>query len=700
MQSQTIDTAAVDKIVNAQLEENDPSLMVGIVKNGTIVYEKYIGLSNLQHQISADENTRSNIASVAKQFTALCVLQLSLDGQLNLEDDIRTYLPSLFPSEKKAIKIKHLLNHSSGIRDYSELLSLEGKAWWSRVGYDNKDVIELLEQQIELNFEPGTEHLYSNSNYTLLAQIVAEASGQSFHDYSKRLLESLGMTQTAFLKNYMYVIPNQALPYADWGDGIWQQYPMSVSLYGDGFLYTTLKDQLIYEQAIQNASITNNKLLLLSQKSVPNSDITNYGFGLEFEDRLNYSAVYHSGNTGSYHAQTLRFPEQNLSIFVMSNNGRLWSGSITQAIATILLPKKPGSVNTVNIPEVTAAKSDLSKLVGYYRTPKDYLIRISKKADTLYYQYDNNNPLKLLREGGNLFSFAGIPDSQMLFSENASEAINFTLYQPDSEPRVHKRSLEGVPTISELEEFIGSYHSSELEITFDISLEDGVLTAVQDNRKRPRKITAFTNRDLMVSNYPTTVERDVFGRVKCLLVNNNRIKNVRFTKKEVFVFQPKIPTDNGSISVSTIGSKDGKSTQILLTKNDEKGNEIWFRTFGGSSYEQAKSIIGTEDGGYLIVGATSSFGNGNYDVYVIKVDRNGKEQWSNTYGDFYNEYGYTAQETDSGYLIKGTKQKCTSNSDVFNRTCTTNAWFIRIDKKGVEKSNELLEVLSETTASK
>ncbi|MEM7085647.1 MAG: serine hydrolase domain-containing protein [Bacteroidota bacterium] len=695
MTAQSIDQDALNTIINTQLEENDPGLFVGVIWNGEIVFESVRGLSSLQHSVQATVNTKSNVASVAKQFTALCVLKLSLEGTLNLEDDIRKYLPTLYTSEEKEIKIRHLINHTSGIRDYSDLMSLQQETWWRREGLDNEDVFALLERQNDLNFDPGTAYLYSNSNYTLLTKIVEIASGQSFHDYSKKLFEELGMTDTEYLKNYMYVMPNQAFPYMNWGNGIWQQYPMITNLFGDGFLFTTLRDQLVFEQAIQNAENNNNQLLILSQQPIKNSEITTYGFGLELEDRLNYPSLHHSGSTGSYHAQVLRFPEEKLSIFVMSNNGTLSSGNIAYEIAEVLLPKKELKADSHNPlqPEIVQAQSELKDLIGYYRTPKGTLIRITEKDKTLYYQYDNNNPFKLIRKRDNLFSFEGIPNTHLAFTYNGNERDNFTLYQEDSEPRVHLRSNDLPPTAFELEAYVGTYYNSELDISFEVYLENDLLMVLQQWRTEAIPLRAFTKKDLLLSNYRTTLEPDAFGRVKALLLTSSRVKNVRFVKKESSKFQPKIPTENGSINVSTIKSIDGRSSQILLTKNYENGNEIWSKQYGGKAYEQAKSIIQTKDGGYLIVGATSSFGNGNYDAYVIKVDHKGKEQWSNSYGDFYNEYGYTAEETQTGYLIKGSKQYCSSNSDVFNRVCTNNVWLVYINKQGEEVSNEVREEL-------
>ncbi|WP_299685748.1 serine hydrolase domain-containing protein [uncultured Dokdonia sp.] len=694
--AQTIATDKIDAIVSSQIETNDPSLFVGVVKDGIIVYEYYNGLTSLQHQVKTTENSRSNIASVAKQFTALCILQLHLEGSLNLEDDIRTYLPKLYKNIKEPIKIRHLINHTSGIRDYSDLMSVQMDAWWSRIGLDNNDVIALLEKQEDLNFTPGTDYTYSNSNYTLLTKIVEKASGISFHDYSKQLFEGLGMKNTAFVKNYMAVIPNQALPYSDWGNGVWQQFPMLTNLYGDGFLFTTLKDQLLFEQAIQNAQKTTNQLLIQSQLPIPNSEITTYGFGLELTKKLNYKAIHHAGGTGSYNAQMVRYPEEGLSIFVMSSNSTVWSGGIANQIANVILPKKETVITPTDFESLSLGNPlSLKSLKGTYITAdENIIIKIFQEDGNIKYQRDNNNPFILVKERENLYVFKESPDEKIVFTQTNDQPINLTLYLPGEDPRYHSKLPNTSVNSFELDAYTGHYKNTELDVAFEIlKKENDLFIKLKDEDQTP-KITLLTPTNLLVSDYKLKVKRDPFNRVREILLSQNRVKNIKFVKKTSLEFQSVIPTDNGSIQVTTIASK-GKGSNILLTKNYENGNEIWFKQYGGSSYDKANSIIDTKDGGYLLVGSTSSYGNGNYDVYIIKVANDGKEQWSATYGDFYNEYGNFAEETENGYIIKGTKQACISNNLALENNCKTNVWMITIDKKGNKLSDTLQEEIVE-----
>ena len=328
------DLKEIDHIINKSVENEHPGLGVGIVKNGEVIYEKYRGLSNLQHQIPFSKKTRSNIASTAKQFTALMILDLSMKGKLNLDEDIRKYFPNLYKKVDDEIKIRHLVNHTSGIHEYVNLISQKDKVWWKQVGLDNDKIIELLEEQNELEFSPGTKYNYSNSNYNVLAKLIEKVSGEKFTEYSKNFFIDLNMVETSFVERYMGVIPNRANPYSDWGRGEWWETPTVTKTSGEGFLYTTLSDQLIFEKKLQNS---NQDLFIKSQKPIPESEIKTYGFGLKLADRLGEKAIHNDGVTFGFHSQTLRFPEEKLTIFILSNNGNLRSDLMADEIAKFLL---------------------------------------------------------------------------------------------------------------------------------------------------------------------------------------------------------------------------------------------------------------------------------------------------------------------------------------------------------------------------
>ena len=189
-----LDSEAITKILYQHANDDIPGMAVGIVKDGEIVYEHYLGYANLEHEIKIDKDTRFNIASDAKQFTALCILKLVEQGKLDLKDDIRKYLPDLYKNIEDKITISNLISHTSGVRDYGYLIGLSGKTAW-KLFIDNDDVIALLQDQKDLNFKPGTEYLYSNSNYILLTEIVKSVTGQEFSTYAKEMFALLRFLQ-------------------------------------------------------------------------------------------------------------------------------------------------------------------------------------------------------------------------------------------------------------------------------------------------------------------------------------------------------------------------------------------------------------------------------------------------------------------------------------------------------------------------
>ncbi|MEL6720324.1 MAG: serine hydrolase, partial [Bacteroidota bacterium] len=449
----------------------------------------------------------------------------------------------------------------------------------------------------------------------------------------------------------------------------------------------TLKDQLIYEQAVQNANQSNNALLIKSQQPIPNSEIETYGFGLKLENRLNRTAVHHDGATYGYHSQTIRFPKEKLTIFIMSNNGNIRSDLIADEIASVFLPAIEGKEKYDSRFYESLSSTKKPQVLGQYNYPNGgNLVRIIKKEGKTYWKEGNYNALEMTPQGENKYAFVYDPTLKVVFYEN--EMVEF--YSSGKTMR-YKRNEDLPASLADLEGFVGEYYSSELEVGFELKLTaDHKLNLLFSNRERVLEVEVLNQNELLANNFRMRIQRDPFDRVTDVLLSLGRAKNNRFKKKTNLKFQPKIETEHGSIQVTTIGSKNNDKSDILLTKNYPNGNEIWYKQFGGSSYDKASSILATEDG-YLIIGSTSSYGNGNYDMLVIKTDKKGKKQWQNTYGGFYNEYGYTAEETKDGYLIKGTKQNCTSNSDVFNRKCTTNVWFVSIDKKGKEISSKILE---------
>jgi CubicO group peptidase (beta-lactamase class C family) len=202
------------------------------------------------------KDTRFNIASNGKQFTALAILVLIDEKKINLTDDIRKYLPTIYPKLNSKITIENLLNHTSGIRDVYDLWSLQGFTWW-KYTFSNKDVLALIEKQQELNFLPNTKYLYSNTNYILLTAIIEKVTGKSFVVYTNDLFKKLNMPNTSFEDNYTKIRGPIAKAYFNFST--WKNYNWIWNVCGDGNIFSTLADQLQWELILQGNADNNIK---------------------------------------------------------------------------------------------------------------------------------------------------------------------------------------------------------------------------------------------------------------------------------------------------------------------------------------------------------------------------------------------------------------------------------------------------------
>ncbi len=430
--------AVLDTLFKTYVEGVSPGLAVGVVKNGNLMYENYFGYANLDHQVKIDSSTRFNIASNAKQFTALCILKLQKEGQLKLDDDIRKYLPNLYPDIAAKITIANLITHSSGIRDVYDLWALQGKTWY-QLFIDNTDAIALIENQKELNFEPGTTYLYSNSNYILLTEIVETVTNTKFADFAETVFNELGMPDTSFLTNYMAIVPNKARPYGNWNG--WKEYPFITEIHGDGALFTTLIDQLQWEAILQAGSseFLNKDIVKESQSPLKKVAINQYGFGAMFGEYKGHDYTYHDGNTGAYNATFLRFPKENLAIVVMSNNGNVPTNYLAKKIADKLLKINEETIEYPSGPTIIGHFQSNSELLGTYQNDEGTIINIVEREGRLYRDLYQSEPTQLINQEGNLFYYETNKDLKVAFTEEASGQKQFTLYLFSQPPNTFKR---------------------------------------------------------------------------------------------------------------------------------------------------------------------------------------------------------------------------------------------------------------------
>jgi len=458
---------AIDSLLVMDVPEGAPGLAIGIVRHGRVIYENYAGYANLEDSTLIDGRTRFNIASNGKQFTALAALQLAEQNQLNLDADIRNYLPGFFENVKEEITVKHLLNHSSGIRDFYDLLSLQGKMWW-RVSANNQDVLALLKKQDELNFEPGSQFLYSNSNYVMLAEIISNVSGQSFSTYTRGLFDDLDMNSTSFEPDHSQISEPIAMPYFNFDT--WTTYNWISDIVGDGALFSTLPDQLKWEKIIQthNSYPISADVIGKSQKAVSDSEFTKYGYGIEFEEYKGERLLFHSGSTGAWKAITYRFPERNLAIIVLTNSGKVLPSITVKAVSDVLLGEKNTEEMYLLAPDKIGERMEIDEVLGTYQNENGFTFRFVEREGSLYLLRNGRNDIQLIRESANIFHQWNDPKFKQEFTSNSENGMQVTAYHTSHAPYTLNR-IEADFTNYDFSSPEGRYLNSETDVLLEIS---------------------------------------------------------------------------------------------------------------------------------------------------------------------------------------------------------------------------------------
>lgn len=517
----------IDSILVKDVPEGGAGLAIGIVREGKIIYEDYAGYENLEDSTLIDRNSRFNIASNGKQFTALAVLRLAHQNKLDLDDDIRTYLPNLFNSIQDKITISNLLNHTSGIRDFYDLWSLQGKIWW-RLSANNGDVLEFLENQEELNFEPGSQYLYSNSNYVLLAEIIKMVSGEAFTNYTDTLFHDLGMTSSSFESDYANIEGPVAKPYFNFDT--WTTFNWSNNIVGDGALFSTLPDQLQWEQVIQTNSSypISSDIIEKSQNPITGSVFTNYGFGIEFDEYQAKKRLFHLGATGAWKAVTYRFLDERLAIVVLTNSGKVIPSLTARNIVDVLFDEDKQINNYKTEPSEIGTRVEPDDIVGTYQNENGFTFRFVQRGDELYLLRNGQNDTRIFRESANIFHQWNDPAFKQEFTISTDNKMQVTAYYTTHDPYTLTR-IEADFTEYDFTTLEGAFINSETDVAMEISfIRDNEYKVKISDRELSGQLLKPTL--LRAGNYSVKVRYEN-GAIEQLLLDGERIKNVLFERE-------------------------------------------------------------------------------------------------------------------------------------------------------------------------
>jgi CubicO group peptidase (beta-lactamase class C family) len=534
----------VDAIFERYTEPGSPGCAVGVIKDGEIIYEQGYGLANLELDVPVTPGTVFNIGSMSKQFTAFAIALLEAEDQLVLDNDIRWYLPEMHDFGG-SISIRHLIHHCSGLRDtFPDLLAL---AEWRHGDVTTmEDVFWLLQRQRELNFPPGEEYQYANSNYILLALICERVSGQSLATFCReRIFEPLGMSSTVIYDSVPRIVPGRAGRYYADGQGGWLTAVLADSVVGPTNVHSTVRDLAKWDENFYTGSVGGSAVIAQMVRPGRLNDGTDldYAFGLEVgpaHRHRGWEMVEHGGEHGGHCSWMVRFPERHLSVVMLFNHFLREMRDYALKVADVFLEDKTPMSTPPFTPVATAtielSAAELEEKAGtYFSTERAALREITYTGGRLQYQ-----GLDLVPASEDLFFFEVEPQTRVEFVRTADDTVSAMKTITLSGEYGYDRVETAVPTSEFLAQYAGSYYSPELDITWRLSAEDDHLVARRrkyvDSKLAPIFRDAFSDDWEPLMGYPTTFlvlfERDRGETVSGLRVSGSCVRHLHFVKQD------------------------------------------------------------------------------------------------------------------------------------------------------------------------
>lgn len=540
-------TAQVDALFEELGRSDAPGGVAAVVRDGRIVYETAYGMADLERGVAVTPRSVFEIGSVSKQFTAMCVLLLEHDGKLSLDDDIRTHIPEM-PEYERPITLRHLLHHTSGIRDIETLIPLVG--WHYPSYYSVAQQIELITRQRALNFAPGEQYLYSNSGYLLLAEVVRRVSGKTLREFAEeRIFEPLGMQHTVFFDHPTQVIPGRAIPYSNGDDGKPLMNLWFLPFAGPSGLYTNLEDLARWDANFYDNRLGGGAALIERMETaglLADGEAIDYAAGLVIGEADGRRTIRHGGAWMGYRASMLRYPEERLTVIQLANASTMpvSSGDIARVFLDDEGEAEAGMTGGTEEPEpepVAVAPEVLATYEGTYWNESEQLLRTIEVRDgALSYVRGGASVTELAAIDAGHFIMVGVDNAvDVVFSAPGdTDAATMTVSAEGEEPLefVHVEPATGVT----LAAYAGSYWSDELERELRLEVDGAAIAIGWADEKRRLPATPIGPDDLLSRQFVPVpwyrqdvrlrLERNGADRVTGLTLSCDMVRGVTFTK--------------------------------------------------------------------------------------------------------------------------------------------------------------------------
>lgn len=493
----------IDSLFERWNKDNSPGCCLGIIRDGEFLYKKGFGMGDLVKKMPITSKSIFEIASVSKQFTAACIALLHLRKEISIEDLLNDYFPEL--NFNPEIKIKHLIYHESGIKDFIYHLILLNYSWEFIESLSEDNLLDFIKETTDLDFAPGCQHNYSNTNYFLLGQIIKKVTGKSLKKFAKdELFSPLQMKDTSFEDNFGEITNYKASGYTPQEENFKENIPKA-KIMGPRGVYTTIDDLFLWDQNFYAKKIGGQDFIDLLQK--PSRDMISglstkrwndstknqgYAFGLLTDFYRGLKTIRHGGDFAGFTSEMMRFPEKKLTIIILSNNSNINPTTLGFRVADILLENEV----TIPSPYVKNKFQPLShnmidSLIGtYYKSEYNAFYSIFKENNKLFLANDwMKSELKAI--SADSYNATRI-ESLMLVRKKEKAIIIETEYFTAEIPKITPFEI----CEKYLAEYSSNYSNEQSKQQLHITIKKGKLSfrlQIGEQQFRPIMQDVFTN---------------------------------------------------------------------------------------------------------------------------------------------------------------------------------------------------------------
>jgi len=328
-------TAQVDRLFAAYNRQSTPGAVVMVIQNGKPIFKKAYGVANLEEKTPITLSTNFRLASVTKQFTAMCIMKLVESGRLSYEHNLQQIFPA-FPAYGRDITIRHLLQHTSGLVAFEDLIPDT-----ATVQVLGKDVLSMMMAQDSTYFPPGSQYRYSNSGYAVLAMIVEKISRQSFAQFlQENIFKPLEMKNTVAYEKGISTVKTRALGYRqEGGQFVFSDQSVTSAVLGDGGIYSSVEDLFKWDQALYTEKLVKQEALAAAfiPGVLADGKALDYGFGWQLDQFKGHRRVMHFGSTSGFRNVIQRYPDDNFTVIILTNRAEPEVSPLADKLAEMFL---------------------------------------------------------------------------------------------------------------------------------------------------------------------------------------------------------------------------------------------------------------------------------------------------------------------------------------------------------------------------